>query len=109
MIIHTRNDDYEIWANTADRKFYYQMTSEAISEEGYDIATNAILKAEELLSEPQMEVVSCSNPRADVFICKSCIRNRPSDDAQAFKLTKKIGQINHTCDGYIRKDNKALF
>jgi len=47
MIIYTKNPDYKIFANTADKKFYIQMQGQDIDLNGYDIASAAIVKAED--------------------------------------------------------------
>ncbi len=56
-----------------------------------------------------VEIASCSNPKEDAYVCKSCERNRVSDNATSFKIQKKLGNINHTCDGYVNKDNKSMW
>jgi len=59
--------------------------------------------------EAVMEIASCSNPKADAYICKNCERNRVSDDSAAFNIKRNIGSINHICEGYINIKTKAFF
>ena len=56
----------------------------------------------------QVELIGCSNPKADVDICKKCIRNQPSEDYDSFKITKPMMSIGYKCDGYINKATPPL-
>ena len=47
MIIYTKNENYKIWANTEDRKFYIQMTDKKTEKQGHDTAALAINAAED--------------------------------------------------------------
>jgi len=61
------------------------------------------------VKEVTAEVASCENPHSSAYICTVCIRNRPSEFSSTFKIQKKLGNINHTCDGYVNKGKKQLF
>jgi len=86
----------------ADMKNSVAITAEHFNVEPQDVW--------DILNEKVLrELASCSNPKADVFICKGCQRNIVSENSASFKISKKAGNINHTCDGYVNKDNGSLF
>jgi len=49
MIIYTKNENYKIWANTEDRKFYIQMAGKEREEQGHDTAAIAINAIEDII------------------------------------------------------------
>ena len=59
--------------------------------------------------EVKIEIASCSNPKDYALICKSCERNNPSDFSSPFNIQKKLGNLNHTCDGYVNKNTTPLY
>lgn len=48
MIIYTKNENYKIWANTKDMKFYIQLGDDEMGIKGYETASEAINEAENI-------------------------------------------------------------
>ena len=60
------------------------------------------------MSEVQVEVVGCSNPKDESDICRKCIRNQPSEDYESFKIEKVFMGSGYKCDGYVNKNTPSL-
>lgn len=74
-----------------------------------DITELYMIMEDRAIPEVKIELVGCSNPKAEVSICKNCIRNQPSDIHESFDINKKLMATNYTCDGYINKNSAPLF